>query len=135
MSVTLRGRPGRRSRDERGVSSIELAMYMPILLLVILVAVQWAMVYLGNQAANAVARETARVARSTADATAARARGMQYAANIGKGVLEDVTISVTAVGDDRVRVTVKGRAQEISPVGVPTVSETVEGPLEQFRRY
>lgn len=124
-----------RRRDEAGATAIELAMYMPLLLLVIFMAVQWSMVYLGNQAANAVARETARVARSTGDADAARARGREYARNIGKGVLEDVRISVTAVGEGRVRVTVTGHAQKISPVGVPTVSETVEGPLEEFRRY
>ena len=30
------------------------------------------------------------------------------------------------------RVTVTGRAQEISPIGVPTVTQTVEGPIEEF---
>lgn len=110
-------------------------MYMPLLMFVILLAVQASMVYLGNQAANAVARETARVARATGDAGAAQARGRAYAANIGKGVLEDVTIRVRPAGGDRVQVVVTGRAQEILPVGVPTVSETVEGPLEEFRRY
>ena len=109
-------------------------MYMPILLLVILIAVQWAMVYLGNQAANAVARETARVARTTGNTGAAQSSGQQYARNIGQGILEDVRISISTSGD-RVRVTVSGRAQEIAPLGVPTVSETVEGPIEEFRRY
>lgn len=120
-------------RSERGASSIELAMYMPILLLIIFIAVQYSLVYLGNQAASAVARETARVARTTGDATQARAAGAQYAANIGKGVLEGVQITITPVGSTRVRVTVTGKAQKISPVGVPQVTETVEGPLEQFR--
>lgn len=110
-------------------------MYMPILLLVIFMAVQFSLVYLGNQAANAVAREAARVARSTGDAGAAKARGYEYARNIGKGVLEGVTITVTSAGDGMVRVTVTGQAQKISPVGVPTVSETVEGPLEEFREH
>jgi hypothetical protein len=110
-------------------------MYMPILMFVILLAVQWSMVYLGNQAANAVAREAARVARVSGDGGAARVRGAQYAATIGQGVLEDVQIQVAPAGDDRVRVTVSGRAQEILPVGVPRVEEVVEGPLEEFRRY
>lgn len=125
----------RRRRDQRGASAVELALYMPILMLVILLAVQFSMVYLGNQSANAVAREAARVARSSGDAQAARARGYQYAATIGQGVLEGVRITVGPAGDGRVRVTVTGRAQEILPFGVPQVSETIEGPLEEFRRY
>lgn len=128
-------RGSRRRRDEEGASAVELAMYMPILLLVILIAVQWSMVYLGNQAAGAVARETARVARATGDAGAARESGRQYAKNIGKGVLEGVTISIRPAGDGQVRVTVTGHAQKIAPFGVPRVSETVEGPLEEFQEH
>lgn len=110
-------------------------MYMPILLLVIFMAVQWAMVYLGNQAASAVARESARVARTSHDAERAKEAGYRYANNIGKGVLEGVVITVTPAGGDRVRVTVSGQAQKLSPIGVPRVVQSVEGPLEQFRRY
>lgn len=125
------GRPPRR-RDERGASSLELALYSPLLFFVIFLAVQFTLVYLGNQAASAVARETARVARTTGSAEQARQAGQRYADNIGGGILEDYTIAVTPVGDDQVRVVVTGRAQEISPVGVPRVTETVQGPLEQF---
>ena len=90
-------------------------------------------VYLGNSAASAVAREAARVARTTGDPGQAHQAGVQYAANIGKGVLEDYDVTVTMFDNgDRVRVTVTGHAQEISPVGVPLVSQTVEGPVEQF---
>jgi len=124
----------RRSRrsDERGASSVELVLYTPLLMFAIFLVVQFAMVYLGNNAASAVAREAARVARTTGSAQQAHEAGVQYAQNIGKGVLEDYDVTVTMVGDDRVRVTVTGHAQEISPVGVPTVSQTVEGPLERF---
>lgn len=127
--------PRKRRRGDRGATAVELAMYMPILLLVILIAVQFSMVYLGNQAASAVARETARVARATGNTGQAVASGRQYANNIGSGILEDVTIAVGPAGNGRVRVTVSGRAQKIAPFGVPRVTETVEGPLEEFRRY
>ena len=125
-------RPRRPRRDDSGVSSVELVLYMPLLMFVIFLAVQFALVWFGNQAASAVARETARTARVYADEARAREKGYQYAETIGDGVLEDVRITVTVVGDNRVRVTVTGRAQEISPVGVPTVSQTVEGPIEEF---
>ena len=122
----------RRLRDERGASAVELALYMPLLLLVILLAVQSTLVFLGNQAASAVARETARVARATGDIADARRNGSEYAENIGKGVLEGYKIEIVAVGNDKVRVTVTGHAQEILPFGVPEVSQTVEGPIERF---
>lgn len=108
-------------------------MYTPLLMFAIFLVVQFAMIYLGNNAASAVAREAARVARTTGDATQAHEAGLQYAANIGKGVLEDYDVQVTIDEEsDRVRVTVTGHAQEISPIGVPEVSQTVEGPIERF---
>lgn len=113
------------------MSSVELVLYTPLLMFAIFLVVQFAMVYLGNNAASAVAREAARVARTTKDAGQAHQAGVQYADNIGKGVLEDYDVNVT-IEDDRVRVTVTGHAQEISPFGVPKVSQTVEGPIEQF---
>lgn len=123
----------RRRRDEGGASAVELAMYMPLLMLVIFIAVQFSLVYLGNAAASAVAREASRVARVTGDPDAGRLAGYQYAANIGQGVLENVDVAVVLVGGDRVRAVVSGRAQEIAPVLVPRVSQTVEGPIEEFK--
>lgn len=122
----------RRARGERGTSSVELVLYTPLLMFLVFLAVQFTLVYLGNQAASAVAREASRVARTTLSEAQAVAAGRQLAENIGQGVLEDYTIDVRLVGDERVRVTVTGRAQEIAPVGVPRVSQSVEGPIERF---
>lgn len=122
----------RRARDERGVSTVELVLYMPLLMLLILLSVQFSLYYLGRQTAGAVARETARVARVTADADEARRVGDQHIRNIGSGTLEDHQITIRLVGTDRVRVTVSGQAQQILPFGVPRVSQSVEGPIEQF---
>ena len=120
-----------RRRDDNGASSIELVLYMPVLILIMFIAVQFALVWFGNQAASAVARETARVARVEKSEAAAHQAGNNLANNIGKGVLENVSIQV-GIGDDLVRVTVTGTAQEISPIGVPQVSQTVEGPIEEI---
>ncbi|NYG55130.1 TadE family protein [Nocardioides perillae] len=111
---------------------MELVLYTPLLMFVIFLAVQFVLVYLGNQAASAVAREASRVARTTQSEAEAQRAGRQLAENIGQGVLEDYDITIRLVGDERVRVTVTGRAQEISPVGVPRVSQSVEGPIERF---
>lgn len=110
-----------------------MAMYMPLLMFVIFLAVQFSLVYLGNQAASATAREAARVARVTGSAAQGEAAGNQYARNIGKGILEDVTVRVVAAGPDRVRAEVSGEAQQLVPILVPRVTAEVEGPLEEFK--
>jgi Flp pilus assembly protein TadG len=124
----------RRRRSERGVSTIELVIYAPLLMLMIFLAIQFALVYLGNQAASSAAREAARTVRTTLDRDAAEAAGTAYTAKIGKGILEDVTVSVEPIGTDEVRVVVTGHALKITPfLDPPTVSQSVQGPLETFR--
>ena len=70
---------------------MELVLYMPLLMFVIFLAVQFALIWFGNQAASAVARETARTARVYESEGQAVAAGRQYAATIGDGVLEHNT--------------------------------------------
>ncbi len=124
----------RRRRSERGVSTIELVIYAPLLMLIIFLTIQFALIYLGNQAASSAAREAARTARTTLDRDAAEAAGTAYTEKIGKGILEDVTVTVEPVGDDEVRVVVTGHAVKITPLlKPPTVTQTVQGPLEEFR--
>ncbi|WP_352396626.1 TadE/TadG family type IV pilus assembly protein [Kineosporia sp. NBRC 101677] len=113
---------------------MELALYMPLLLFVIFATVQAALLFLGNQAASAAAREAARVARTTQDAGAAEARGRAYAAQVGQGVIEGVTVQVSAVGADEVRAVVTGRGVQVVP-GIPglRIEQVVQGPVEEFR--
>jgi Flp pilus assembly protein TadG len=121
-------------RSERGASSIELVMYAPILMLAIFLTIQFSLVYLGNQAASAAAREAARTARTTLDRGAAEAAGSAYSDKIGKGILEDVTVTVEPIGTTQVRVVVTGHALKITPfIEPPTVTQVVQGPLEEFR--
>jgi hypothetical protein len=42
-------------------------------------------------------------------------------------------VNVVPAGGNRVRAVVSGRAQELAPVVVPRVVQTVEGPVEEFR--
>lgn len=124
----------RRRRSERGASSIELVIYAPILMLAIFLTIQFSLIYLGNQTASSAAREAARTARTTLDRGQAEAAGTRYSAKVGKGVLEDVTVSVEPMGADQVRVVVTGHALKITPfLDPPTVTQVVQGPLEEFR--
>lgn len=120
-------------RDESGTSAVELVLYMPLLMIAVLLAVQFCLVYLGHQVASAAAREAGRVARTTNDPAQAVAKGRQWVDDLGSGVLEDPSIDVARTGNEMVRVTVRGRAETILPwLPFGDVSETVVGPLERF---
>lgn len=122
----------RRVRDERGASNVELVLYMPLLMLVILMAVQFSLFFMGRQTAETVARETARVVRVTGDADKATETGNRHLRQVGGGVLTDHGIRIEPVGEDRVRVVVTGEAMKIVPLGVPRVRQSVEAPIERF---
>jgi len=113
-------------------------MYMPILLLAIFATVQFSLMYLGDRAAQATAREAARVARvggGTGTALAdARAQGLTFAASIGHGVLFNPSVVVVPIGAGQVRATVTGDALTLVPgIHLARISESVQGPVETFR--
>jgi Flp pilus assembly protein TadG len=108
-------------------------MYMPLLMLAIFLAVQFSLLYLANQAASGIARETARAARVSGSAGEGVAKGRLYARNLGSGIIEDVDIRVVQVGPNRMRAEVSGKSQQLVPVLVPRVTAEVEGSIEQFR--
>lgn len=124
-----------RSRVGKGYSSVELVLYMPLLLIAILLTVQFALVYLANQYASAAAREGNRVARITGDAAQGEAKGRSVVSDVGNGMLEAATVRTTLVGDAAVQTEVRGNAPQILPfgfLGLVDVSETVRGPIERF---
>lgn len=108
-----------------------MVLYMPILMLVIIVVIQFALMYLGNAAASAIARAAARTARTTCSVSQAEAAGAAYAAKISKGIFNGPP-PVVRIEGDMVTVTVTGNAQKLSPIGVPEVHKTVRGPIEHF---
>ncbi|MDQ1292753.1 MAG: hypothetical protein QG608_633 [Actinomycetota bacterium] len=111
---------------------------MPLLLVVIFLSVQFALMYLGNQAADAAARQAARVARNGGGGTEALAEAesgaLHYAAQVGSGVLVDVRVEVIRVDRNTIRATVTGWSQAIVP-GFPgtRITRSIQGPIEQFR--
>lgn len=126
----------RRRDQEQGANAIELVLYMPLLMIAILITVQFSLTYLGKEAASGAAREAARVARVTGDATAGEAKGRSYAADLGRGVLTNVNVEVVPVPGQQVRATVSGSAPKLLPgfLGVARVSEDVQGPIERFEQ-
>src|SRR5262249_52586094 len=104
-------------RTDRGASTLELALLTPVLLLVILAVIQFALVFHARHVALAAAQAAARVAREqrTGDwRAAARAEGVEYVNKIGPKLLTKV--SAVPDGTAGVRgVTVGGDAVPIVP--------------------
>lgn len=128
---------------ERGASSLELVLYMPLLMMAIFLTVQFSLVYLGNQVISSSARQAARVARTgvgadQANAVAgATAVAQEYAAKVGHGLVTNVLVDIARVdgaSGPEMRVVVTGQALQLVPgVAAPQVSKTVQGPVESFR--
>ncbi|WP_231505193.1 TadE/TadG family type IV pilus assembly protein [Cellulomonas sp. URHE0023] len=129
--------PRAHEERDRGASSIELVFYTPLLMFVILVTVQFALTWHGNQLVSAVARETARVVRTGGgdpqSIEDARERAVDFGDAIGGQSLRIQSVEITKPDADTVRVTVTGRSVEIVTGFAPSVSATVEGPIESFR--
>ena len=122
-----------RLRMETGITSTEVAIVMPAMLIVILFVFQVALFWHAKQAAD-VAAEEAVDAAQVADAT--EADGVAGANTIlsQAGNLRNATVSVTrdpATG--LVTATVAGEAPSIIPFGSWSVRAASQAPIEEFR--
>ena len=127
--------PGRlleRCRREEGASSVELLVFFPLLLLIILVTVQVSLSWYGNEVAISTARELAREIRDGTNVSQAQQGGTRYARSTGGSALTDVVVSVS-LGGDQVTVEVTGKAMDIVAGLAPRVRATVTSQLETFR--
>lgn len=126
--------PRRRVRvqEETGASSVELLVFFPLLLLIVLLTVQLALSWYGNEVAMATAREVARSVRSGGNSAEARADGVAYAQKVGAQALTDVDVNVSVTGDEAT-VTVSGKSMDIVAGFAPRVNASVTSELETFR--
>ncbi|WP_336207673.1 TadE family protein [Nonomuraea sp. LPB2021202275-12-8] len=130
-----------RKRGERGVTVVELALLMPVILATVLLVVQVALWFHGRQVAEAAAREGARVARSApADSTGweqeAQAKAQDVVAAIGPRLLSGASVTTAEKPPDERHVIVTGSAVQVVPL-LPvltfTITATSGGPIECFR--
>jgi Flp pilus assembly protein TadG len=122
-------------RTDRGASTLELALLTPILLLVILLVIQFAMVFHARHVALAAAQSGARVARGQSSGDwkgTSEAKAREYVQQIGPELLTDA--SASAGGDQNERwVTVSGTAVRVVPFLSFHVSQRSSGPIECYR--
>jgi hypothetical protein len=122
---------------DAGVSSVELVLYTPLLMLITFLVIQLSLAYLGNQVASAAAREGARVARvggGTPQACAAgQAKATEMVATVGKGLLSLTGPPIVeAIGGDQVRAVVRGQPEQVIPFVSFPIEQVVQGPIERF---
>ncbi|MBL1109394.1 pilus assembly protein [Streptomyces sp. 5-8] len=124
---------GRRWSDDRGDTSIQMAIIFPFVLLATVAVIQASMWYYARQIALTAAREGLTAARaypsSPADG-AAQARNV-----LGRTAGDSLSGYSVSVGSDgqRVRVQVSGTALSMIP-GVPglQVTQSASGPVERW---
>ncbi|MBC6458671.1 TadE/TadG family type IV pilus assembly protein [Actinomadura sp. HBU206391] len=126
---------GGAGAPDRGATSLELALLTPILLLVMLMVVQFAMVYHARHVALAAAQGGARVARSevTGDwkgrsEQKARSQVQQF----GSRLLANTKAEAGGDGNER-WVEVSGEAVQVIPFFTFRVHQRSGGPIECFR--
>jgi Flp pilus assembly protein TadG len=127
------GWQGQRWRDERGDTSIQMAIIFPFVLLATVAVIQASMWYYARQIALTAAREGATAARayqSSPGDGAARARAV-----LGRTAgdsLHGYSVSASSDGQ-RVRIQVSGTALSMIP-GLPGlhITQSASGPVERW---
>ena len=124
----------RRAARDRGAGSAEIVIAVPLLMLLILLIIQFAIWEHAESIAHATAEEALAAARvQGGTAAAGQQRAGQVISQIGSSVLTGTRVSVTMTPAE-VTVEVTATAERVLPVpGLSfPVTVTVTGPVEQF---
>jgi Flp pilus assembly protein TadG len=118
--------------DQRGVTSAELVIVTPVLLLLVLLVVQVGLYFHASHIALAAAEEGARAARTRlGTAAAGQARARRFAAALGDGLIRSPVVTATR-SPATARVEVRGQVATVVPGLRLTVDRVVESPIERF---
>jgi Flp pilus assembly protein TadG len=121
----------RRVRDDRGAGAVEFIVVMPVLMLIFLLLVQWAVQLHSDRIVHAAAREGAVDAASwDGGAAAGRVTAQEYLADVEADLSNtavDVDLSATSA-----TVTVSGDVLTLLPGVHLRVSATASVPIERF---
>lgn len=114
------------------MTSAELVIVTPVLLLLILLIVQVGLYFHASHIALAAAEEGARAARTRiGTATAGQARARRFVAALGDGLLLSPVITATR-SPTTARVEVRARVATVVPGLQVGIDRVVESPVERF---
>ena len=151
--TTSRG--GRSPRDDRGMTAIEFVVLTPLLFLLLMLTVQFALYLFAKQAATAAVQDGARTAREEAaskgctdttgtwqqdavTAAAARAQALGGQLILKPAVTTGFTLDPDLNADCKislVRVDLHSAVPSVFPGWTPTIDVHAGGPLEQPVRH
>lgn len=115
--------------------SLETAILVPAVLLLVMVAIQTGLWYYGRSVALAAAQEGVSAGRvEGATVFQATDAAEDFAATQGRGMLGQATVSTAGSSATRIQVSVSGQIVSLIP-GVPiAVSQEASGPVERWTR-
>ena len=129
--MTDRGQPGEK-RDERGSASAELVVATPLLLLLILAVVQFALWQHATHVAQTVAQQGLAAERVLGgDGQVAASQATRLLSQLGSGVLVHPNVTATRAADITT-VVVTGHAEGILPFLSLPVRSVASGPTERW---
>lgn len=119
-------------RDERGATTTELVIVMPVLLTMVMVIAQWTLWAHATHIAQAAASEALSAARVHGGTVAAgQAQAQHVLDQLGRGPLSGPQVSVTRDAH-RAAVTITGTATSVLPFLRLPVHAEAAGPVEVF---
>ena len=122
-----------RAAGETGAATTALVLILPVVLVMVMLVVQFALAFHARQVVTAAAQDAALAATATgATPDAADTTARHVLASAGTGLLRDTDVNVNADAD-RVHVTVTGTVANVVPGVEFTVSGTSDAPVERFR--
>jgi Flp pilus assembly protein TadG len=124
--------PRRRLRGDAGYSVLEAAITLPVIFLLTLFIVQWAIVWHARHVAEAAAQEALRTAEAYASSAAAgRQDGATFLSQTAPHMLLHpvITVHLSAAG---VEVHVHATVRSVVPFGSWSVDADAAGPVERY---
>lgn len=121
-------------RTEEGAATAELVLITPVLLLMLMLIIQFALWYHGSHVATAAAQEGARAARvEGGSGPAGASRAQRFLASLGREVVGEPQVTAARDGSRGVaRVEIRGKAVPVVPGLRLPIRAVSEAPLERF---
>lgn len=124
---------GARRSAERGQATVEIVVVTPVLLLLIVTVIQFALWFDGVHVAEAAAQEGVRAARvEGGSAAAGQERAVSFLADAAPTLVASPVVAV-ARDSERARVEVRATAIALIPGLRLPIEATAESPVERFR--
>ncbi len=118
--------------SDRGYSVLEAAITLPIIFFLLMIVVQWAIVWHSRNVAQAAAQEALRSAQSyQSTAAIGQADGNNYLAHVAPHALGGGCVTVTRSATT-VTVRVRCKVMSVIPFGTFYATETMSGPVERY---